>query len=444
MTPRSTRLKKKQKYINIEKKLKEIDFTRHAQKSGFKQRKERKIKGKTLFIAFMLMGLQGRNSFQHWAEQMGLLTGKTVSKQGIYKRMTSRLIKFLELALMDALLQQASFTHRRAKQCKMLYNYKRILLQDSTTIGLPSWLRWCFPGNVVRGEKNAQLKIQVVYDLVHNQFIHFEITPFTANDQSKSKDILSIATSGDLVIRDMGYFVLDNFEQMNGQKISFISRLKYAITMYDIQTGKQIDLRKVLRKRGYFDTWVTMGKKQKVNLRLVAIKLSSQQANARRRKARNDKRKRTNHSKEYYEMLGYSLFITSEKEEDISHSQVAQLYGLRWRIETIFKCWKSNFHLQQIIPQHCSLTKERVIATMYMMLLFILLVQVHIYNIAQYAAQRAGKGFISLYKLCRYIANNIDLILQEKLQTWMPHILYYCLYDKRQDRKNFVQNLILS
>ena len=42
MTPKSTRLKKKQKYENIEQKLAKIPFNKYAIKSGFKQRKEKK------------------------------------------------------------------------------------------------------------------------------------------------------------------------------------------------------------------------------------------------------------------------------------------------------------------------------------------------------------------------------------------------------------------
>lgn len=248
MTPKNTRLKKKQKYKNMEQKLKKISFNKHAINSGFKQRKDKKITGKTLLISFILMAMQGKNSFQHWAEQAGILTGKTVSKQGIWKRVTLRLTKFLALILLDALGQQTSAIQSQAKKHTWLKNYKRILLQDSTVIALPAWLSWCFPGNVSRGEKKAQLKIQVVYDILANHFVYFEITSFTANDQSKSKDILNIATPEDLVIRDLGYFVLDSFNEMNREQISFISRLRYGVSIYK-ETGEEINLLKQLKKK---------------------------------------------------------------------------------------------------------------------------------------------------------------------------------------------------
>ncbi len=444
MTPKSIRLSKKQNYENIEQKLKQIPFNNRAVQSGFKQRKEKKITGKTLLIAFIFMAMKGKNSFQHWAEQVSIITGASVSKQGIWKKMSARLTGFLALILFDVLQQQVSAIHKQAKQYVWLKKYKRILLQDSTVIALPSWLSWCFPGNVSKGEKKAQLKIQVVYDLRKNHFVYFEITPYTTNDQSQSKEILNIATVQDLVIRDLGYFVLESFNEMNCKQISYISRLRYGVTISDTETGKEIHLLKHLKKRGEFDGWVLLGKEQKLKVRLVAQKLPQEQAAHRIRKAKSNGDKRLNHSKEYDQMLGYNLFITTEGKECFSTMQIAQLYKLRWRIETIFKCWKSNFHLQKLIPQHCSLTKERVEAIIYMMLIFILLFQVTTYNAALFAAEKMENCCISLLRLCKYIANNIDLFFEHNLNAMMPQILYYCRYDKRYDRQNFVQKIKLG
>ena len=211
-----------------------------------------------------------------------------------------------------------------------------------------------------------------------------------------------------------------------------------------METGKKINLLKQLKKRGGFDNWVMIGKDKKIKARLVAVKLPQAQAANRRRKTKKDRDKRLNHSKEYYEMLGYSLYLTTEDKELFSADQITGLYGLRWRIETIFKCWKSNFNLQKLIPQNCSLTKERVEAIIYMMLIFILLFQVAIYNASLVAAEKIKNGHISLLKLCKYIASNINLFFENNLNEMMPQILYYCRYDKRYDRQNFAQKLKLT
>ena len=85
MAPKSTRLNKSKGNKNnreiksIREKVNHIPFNRLAQESGFKQRREKKISGKTLVIGFLMMSLQGRNTFQNWAEHVSLITGKIVS-----------------------------------------------------------------------------------------------------------------------------------------------------------------------------------------------------------------------------------------------------------------------------------------------------------------------------------------------------------------------------
>src|SRR5208283_2603813 len=183
-------------------------------------------------------------------------------------------------------------------------------------------------------------KIQVIFDLISNTFIYFEITPYTANDQSKAEDILKIAEEGDLVIRDLGYFALESFTMMNVKTIKYVSRLRNGVKIYDSVTKKEIDLLAILRIKGAFDGKVLLGSKEKVEVRLVVQQLPEEQANLRRYKAKTNRDKRLNHSKEYYELLGYTCYITTVDEKDFSAAEVQKVYGLRWRIENIFKCWK--------------------------------------------------------------------------------------------------------
>ena len=445
MTPKDTHPRELKSNKIIQNKLRKINFQELEIKSGFVQRKPRKIWGKVLLISFLLMAMKGKNTFQQWAEYLSLLTGETVSKQGVWKRINEQLSIFLSAVLLDLLEQQLCDFSRQLKHHRgCLKNYHRVLLQDSTTLALPTCLKWCYPGNISKGKKKAQLKLQVVYDLISECFINFEITAFNVNDQSKSKDIIKVANDKDLVIRDLGYFVLDCFEEMIQQNINFISRLRYGISIFDADKQEPMVLLKQLKKYGNFDGWVKIGKKSQLRVRLVAIKLPNTQANARRRKAKQNRDKRLNHSKEYYELLGYHIFITSEESDRITSAQIADLYGLRWRIETIFKCWKSYFHLQKLFPQHGSLNKERVESIIYMFLIFILLTFVTIYNYLQKDIETEEDYKISIAKLSRFIANHIELILLDKPRLRLPKASYYCRYDKRYDRKNHIQKLILS
>lgn len=425
---------------------KKIPFNKFAVLSGFKKRKEKKITGKTLLLSFFLMSLQGNNSFAIWASHLNNLTKVTVSKQGIWKRITPFITNFLILILSNTLSTQIYSTHENIKRGNLkIGNYLRILIQDSTTIALPDWLLSWFPGNTSKGKRKSQLKIQVVYDLIANSFVSFEITPYTVNDQAKSSDILKVVKKGDLVIRDLGYFKIENFEQMNKtDNVSFVSRIKYGVKIFDIKSGEEINLLKHLRKHKRFDNWVELGVQNKVKVRLVIVPLNEEQANAKKHKAKFDRNKRVNHNKEYYELLGYSLYITNELITNYSSKKVTQIYGLRWRIENIFKCWKSQFHLQKIIPKNCSLTKDRVESIIYMMLIFVLLFKVTIYNYMVIESEKLKNHTLSLTKLSQFISNNITKFFSQNLEELTPEILYYCSYEKRNDRQNFVQKLNLS
>jgi len=46
-------------------------------------------------------------------------------------------------------------------------------------------------------------------------------------------------------------------------------------------------------------------------------------------------------SKAVLELMGWTIFITNLREE-VSFEVLLEIYGLRWRIEVIFKAWKSN------------------------------------------------------------------------------------------------------
>src|SRR5580698_9523944 len=47
--------------------------------------------------------------------------------------------------------------------------------------------------------------------------------------------------------------------------------------------------------------------------------------------------------------------------------------------------------------------------------------------------------FISLFKLCKYVANNIFSFLEHPINLLLDQIIYYCRYDKRKKRINYAQ-----
>ena len=130
---------------------------------------------------------------------------------------------------------------------KCLSSFDRILIGDSTSIGLPEALAPFFPGaSNQTGSKQAQLKIQAYYDLRNESFVDFSLSSFRKNDQAASKDILAVAQPNDLILR-VGYFVLDVFKQLDQRGCFFVSRLKTGTCLLAREGDEELDLRKLLR-----------------------------------------------------------------------------------------------------------------------------------------------------------------------------------------------------
>ena len=257
---------------------------------------------------------------------------------------------------------------------------------------------------------------------------------FTQNDQSASGSILQWANKGDLVIRDMGYFAMDTFEKLIKADIHFLSRLKYGVKLYDRQ-GNEIALNVLLKGNKAVDQWVYIGVEKKVWIRLVMLPVAAEQRAQRVRKVKHDRDKRLNHSRQYYQWLGYSVYITTVEKQVWTPKEVAKAYSVRWQIEIIFKSWKMGFHLQDILHEGCT-NEQRVRVSIFLMLLFICLFMQKIYVHYKTSIEGTGEKLISLMKLSVFICNNLKEIFSLPDKHLKELIARHCCYDKRSDRIN--------
>ena len=121
-------------------------------------------------------------------------------------------------------------------------SFERVLIADSTSIGLPKVLAPFFPGaSNQTGSKQAQLKIQAYYDLRNESFVDFSLSSFRKNAIRPLKDILAVAQPNDLILRDLGYFVLDVFKQLD-QRGWFVSRLKTGTCLLARESDEELDI----------------------------------------------------------------------------------------------------------------------------------------------------------------------------------------------------------
>lgn len=282
-------------------------------------------------------------SLRSVAHYMGLICALTVTKQAVHKRLMKGGADLLRKAVEAAVAAKA-----RLPAAPPLGGFARVLIQDSTVIALPKSLEKHYPGWRNQRASSAALKIQALYDLAGDAFLKFVLSPFTRNDQTAAADALEVAGKGDLVLRDLGYFGLESLRALAGKGAYFLSRYRSGVLLFDPGSGERVDLLKALRGKRSADMPVLLGEEARLPVRLMAVKLKQEVADSRRRKAKANRDRRARPSAEALELMDWQIMIANCGPELLPLDKVWDLYSMRWRIETIFKSWKSGLNIDAI------------------------------------------------------------------------------------------------
>jgi hypothetical protein len=412
-----------------------------AKQIGATQRKSRKFTAVDIIISYWQLITVGEFSYDKWSIQLSLLVNGTISGQAVWKRIGPKMVELLKLLLKKSFKRDYSTIVDLA----VFKFFANVYIQDATHFNLPRQMASVFPGSYSRFGNSSTAKIQAVFNLKNGAFSDFWLTSFRDNDQKDSNRVAQTLCPGDLIIRDLGYFVLKVFSNISNRGAFFLSRFKYGVSIYDTNTLGLIDLQRLLKKSsgGVVDTCVKIGSKEQLDCRLVAVAVSEDTANARRRKAKQDRNRKANHSKKYLDLLGYTLYITNIPKDIWSVKQVEKAYRSRWYIEILFKGWKSNLNMKVTIPERY-LNQNRVEFFFYACLLMVNLLVIPLFLKAQKWKSKAKQN-ISILKLCAFISHNIFTLTTER--DWLNStslIQYACAYEKRKSRVNSIQLMMNS
>lgn len=303
-----------------------IDLDALAKETGFCRRRARKL-GPALFLRGVLaLGATGCQSLRQRAIVLGILSHQLLSKQALFKRCNNRAaVRFIQ-ATLGALIGQMPCAPLLRDAASALGAFARVLIQDSTTIALHPRLARFFPGSAHPRATLSSLKIQAIFELCRSRFLGFELGSFRRNDQAASPLIVQYCAAGDLVIRDLGYFVLPVLRAIAQKNACFLSRLRANCVLYTLEGHDPLDLLAILRRQTRFDGWVRAGKEEKLPARLIAVPLPQEVAAERRRKARANRDRRLKPSKASLALLGWEIFITNAEGEHLRPEQIAALY----------------------------------------------------------------------------------------------------------------------
>jgi len=435
----------KVKKNNMGKKLAGLDIEGEAYRCGYYKGKAKKITAGHLILGFFLAAMNRATSYSEWAQCLSFLIKGTVSKVALWKRVNARLVPLLQGLLGKAIGQSLASSPSGGYVPKGLSErFTDVLVQDSTVLALPDELAGHFKGSVSKGRQKSSIRVQAVYSLFSG-FRFFHLGAFADNDQKASGTILPYVRAGSLVIRDLGYHALGTFKKIAGLKGYFISRYRHNTNVY--AEGGKVDLLRAFKGRDVVDMPVFLGKKERLACRLVAIRVPGHIAAERRRKAKNDRDKRLNHSGEYMELLGWAIFVTNVGCEALSPEEVLKAYRVRWHIEIIFKAWKGGFNISGLLPPRPQKNRRlegdleryrgRAESVMFMMLVFVLLFQVHFYLYWAFRLYDKDKSHVSILKLARFFSSNIERVMGSKdIGEFEETVAYYACHEKRKTRKN--------
>ena len=371
------------------------------------------------------------------ASVIGLAADTTYTKQALSQRLSHDIESFLALVITALFGQRSQSVHTS----QAFASFERVLVQDSTVENLPKHLAKLFPGaGNQHGHDYAALKIQWTCDLKNSAVAQVSLSGFTRNDQAAAPDILQSARHGDLVIRDLGYLTTPVMAEMVQEQISFLTRHRHGINLYDPQSGEPLDLKAELKSCGRLDRQVLLGP-ERVPVRLVALPVPEEVANLRRHRAKTSaqRRHRSPPSPAHLFLMGWNLFLTNVPASVWAPKTLVAVYRLRWRIEIIFKTWKSHLGLRQFNCHTAALLQLSVMTKLLFCVTVCQLCDVLELNCAaDEHVSLLRLGHILGHCACWFSAAVLDISVSQWMEFYLSR---HVLYEQRKDRKNYYELL---
>jgi hypothetical protein len=408
-----------------------------ARQVGFEQRTNRGIAADAFVAAVLTETVRGAPSYNDLAARLAADTGRQVSRQAVAQRTDQSSVRLLAAVLAASLECRLPARLDLASQGRGLF--PRWLLQDSTIVQLPARLCGSFSGVANAQSRTCHARIQCAYDLRAGRFLSFAIDPYTKNDLAAAPALELRA--GDLVLRDRGYLSYAEVQRHVAAGAHCIYRHKAAFLYLDADTGQPLDLAALLEQHGTLDREVLLNHAKRTRVRLVAAPVDEETANRRQQRLKKEM-KGHRPSAAVLRLQRWTILLTTIPAAWASFATLLALYALRWRIEMIFKTWKSALHFAAI--HNVSEPQLRLLLTA--RLINAVAFYHGVYLPAATRLQRDHQRTLSLLKVIHHLARHRDQLpaLLAALadpagsSPVLTALARYCCYDRRR-RRNFHQ-----
>ncbi len=265
-----------------------------------------------------------------------------MARQSLHQRFGTRSTAFLMGVLCD--LMQQRYCAAASAAAFNGSEIQRILIEDASGQVMPKSNAENFIAHGNHHGKTAGVKIDLAFDLLTGSIVSHTLQAATEQDKSIGKEFVAGVRRGDLVLRDMGYFAIDEFTAIELRGAWWLTRLPLTT---GLRTASGRTLERFLKtfSGDIIDTEATVGEQGK-KCRLVAMRAAPEVAAARRAERRK-KARECGKTPSPVGLIrdGWHLMLTNLSKEQASVGQLIAIYRARWAVEIQFRAWKQALNL---------------------------------------------------------------------------------------------------
>lgn len=402
------------------------------------------------FLKMLLRNSENDKNLSLNQLSMDVLDGdeKPLSKQAIDARFSEKSTLFIK-TIFELYLQKSSQTLTTQTELGWMDMFNRVLVKDGTRFDLPEAFKDQFEGFGGKCTSDSAACIQFEYDLKTGKINELKLTSANIPDSKDAQITKENIQKGDLILRDLGYFILNIFEEMLQKEAYFISKLNTQVQVFECIDSKYVllDFKKLYQKMNLtnqktIELDVFVGKTHKIATRLVIELVPDEVYSERiREKKKNSSKKGFNLSDEVSNRQRFNLYITNIDKEKLPAPAIRNIYRLRWQIELVFKQWKSTYKIDKTHKM-----KYNRWMTLFYARLLLMLIHWTIYNFVKNAIFKQKNKILSLSKclqslklMSHEITNLIQKskdIFQKTIQGLVNKISTKHDLEKKKGRKN--------
>lgn len=345
--------------------------------------------------------------------------GVTSSPQGLDQRFTPALAATLKAVLNAAV--QTVVAHGGATAPLLERFTGGVWVLDSSTITLPDELASDYPGGGGgAGQGAAGLKLHTELNLTTGALRGPDLSASRASDRSSALQHAALPPDS-LRLHDRQYVVLPVLRQIAAAGGFWLSRYHAGSAIGDpdgtVWAARGQRLAEAAQVTPLVDLAVEIGRRERLPARLIAVRLSQEQADRQRAEVkRRAQRNGYTASDEAVALAGWLLVITNVPVERLSGLEVLVLLRARWQIERLFRRWKLLGGLDTWRTSDSERIHCEVLAKLLGCVIEHWIIVVSSWDVPEYSLDRASAAVRAGSLLLATVITSIRGLVRERIQ----------------------------